>query len=176
MDYIVYADNSPFTILQEKEILSLFRHPLFTENAFWNLLEQKVILRRDFEALKKNIDEVMRNSELMRFHWIADSVKMCLESAKDCIYLRQETVDNHRLKFRIATGGFFRYSLMNGRQTTHDCRRDPRLRGGGRFQPAQERRLRDSEREHKGRHESPDHCEEGWGNALHRGPDGLLPG
>ncbi len=93
MDYIVYADNSPFTILQEKEILFLFRHPLFTENTFWSLLEQKVILRRDFETLKKNIDEVMRNSELMRFHWIADSVKTCLESAKDCIYLRQKTVD-----------------------------------------------------------------------------------
>ena len=93
MDYIVYADNSPVTILGEKEVLSLFRHPMFTENTFWNLLEQKVILRKDFEALKKNIDEVMSSSELMRFHWIADSVKMCLESAKDCIFLRQKTVD-----------------------------------------------------------------------------------
>ena len=96
MDFILCVDNIPAAIFcREKDVFAFFKHTSLTENlsTLWELLEQKVILQRDFEALRKNVNVAKETAALASFHWVVDCLRDYLESAKDCIYLRPKTVD-----------------------------------------------------------------------------------
>ena len=96
MDFILYVDNMPRGILYwEKDIIDFFRQTPLTQNlsTLWAFLEQKVILKKDFEDLQKNINIIKEAATLVSFRWIEDSLGDHLESAEDCIYLRRKTID-----------------------------------------------------------------------------------
>lgn len=96
MDFILYVDNYPREILfWEKDILDFFKQTSSMQNlsTLRELLEQKVILQRDFEDLRKNLELVKETAALESFRWIEESISDYLESAEDCMYLRRKEVD-----------------------------------------------------------------------------------
>lgn len=96
MDFILYVDNVPKEILyRENDILAFFKQTSSMQNlsTLWELLEQKVILQRDFEDLRKNLKVVKETAALASFRWVENSIIEHLETAEDFIYLKRKTVD-----------------------------------------------------------------------------------